>query len=516
MEEVQEVIEKVFNDAVHGAISLHPLCVKVVDTRQFQRLRFIKQVVLLLLFILLLSIALNIAYCYISYRVCHLAGQLVRAIQARQPNLGITRKDVLCVQMAGLCHDLGHGPFSHLWECFVREAKPDKGWKHEDASIKMFDYLIKSNNLEDEFRRYKLDDRDITFIKEMIQRPRETSNGDWPYKGRSRDKAFLYEIVANKRSGIDVDKWDYILRDGHTLGIKVTFDYHRLVNFSRIIDVEGEGPQICMRDKECDNLYDMFHARRILHRTAYQHRVTKTIDTMLIDAFRLADEHIEYCGDDGKKYCLSDVCDNMSAYTLLNDNVFHQILLAEGKHPNLLKAKQILNNILSRKLYVYVGQTQPTTSDISHEDLLRSLVENIPKGSSLSHENLDVQEVRLNYGMGSENPIEHVRFYSKKAPNVAKVLRKEEVSAMLPQSFQEVLFRLVCKSSEEGLVSEAKEVLRKACKKLEMKEPSMDYPSSHLTPVRQVISNGYPNNQQTTNGCGPLKSSVVMSLTSES
>lgn len=71
----------------------------------------------------------------------------------------------------------------------------------------------------------------------------------------------------------------------------------------------------------------------------------------------------------------------------------------------------------------------------SHEDLLRSLVENIPKGSSLSHENLDVQEVRLNYGMGSENPIEHVRFYSKKAPNVAKVLRKEEVSAMLPQRY---------------------------------------------------------------------------------
>lgn len=58
----------------------------------------------------------------------------------------------------------------------------------------MFDYLIKSNNLEDEFRHYKLDDRDITFIKEMIQRPRETSNGDWPYKGRSRDKAFLYEV----------------------------------------------------------------------------------------------------------------------------------------------------------------------------------------------------------------------------------------------------------------------------------------------------------------------------------
>ncbi|KAG8262114.1 SAM domain and HD [Homalodisca vitripennis] len=34
---------KVFNDSVHGHITLHPLLVKVVDTPQFQRLRNIKQ-----------------------------------------------------------------------------------------------------------------------------------------------------------------------------------------------------------------------------------------------------------------------------------------------------------------------------------------------------------------------------------------------------------------------------------------------------------------------------------------
>ena len=28
----------------------------------------------------------------------------------------------------------------------------------------------------------------------------------WPYKGRDESKAFLYEIVANKMSSIDVDK----------------------------------------------------------------------------------------------------------------------------------------------------------------------------------------------------------------------------------------------------------------------------------------------------------------------
>jgi len=37
------VIEKVFNDPIHGHIELHPLCVRIIDTPQFQRLRYLKQ-----------------------------------------------------------------------------------------------------------------------------------------------------------------------------------------------------------------------------------------------------------------------------------------------------------------------------------------------------------------------------------------------------------------------------------------------------------------------------------------
>ena len=42
-----------------------------------------------------------------TYRVSHLAGQLARALQSRQPELNITEEDILCVEIAGLCHDLG-------------------------------------------------------------------------------------------------------------------------------------------------------------------------------------------------------------------------------------------------------------------------------------------------------------------------------------------------------------------------------------------------------------------------
>lgn len=40
-------------------------------------------------------------------RTCYLAGELLSHLRQRQPYLNITDKDVLCVQMAALCHDLG-------------------------------------------------------------------------------------------------------------------------------------------------------------------------------------------------------------------------------------------------------------------------------------------------------------------------------------------------------------------------------------------------------------------------
>lgn len=47
----------------------------------------------------------------------------------------------------------------------------------------------------------------------------------------------------------------------------------------------------------------------------------------------------------------------MAAYTHLTDEVFQRIMLAEGKDPELIKAKEILTNIQTRKLYLYVGCT---------------------------------------------------------------------------------------------------------------------------------------------------------------
>ena len=37
------LIMQVFNDPVHGHVEFHPFLVKIIDTPQFQRLRYLKQ-----------------------------------------------------------------------------------------------------------------------------------------------------------------------------------------------------------------------------------------------------------------------------------------------------------------------------------------------------------------------------------------------------------------------------------------------------------------------------------------
>ena len=58
------------------------------------------------------------------FRVCHVAGKLVETLQRKQQSeLDITNKDVLCVKIAGLCHDLGMNWFISI--CIIPEFYPN-------------------------------------------------------------------------------------------------------------------------------------------------------------------------------------------------------------------------------------------------------------------------------------------------------------------------------------------------------------------------------------------------------
>ncbi|XP_078092981.1 deoxynucleoside triphosphate triphosphohydrolase SAMHD1-like [Mustelus asterias] len=460
-------VTKVFNDPIHGHIEMHPLLVQIIDTPQFQRLRFIKQ--------------LGGAYFVYpgashnrfehSIGVAYLAGQLVKGLKERQPELGIDKRDVLCVQIAGLCHDLGHGPFSHLFDgAFIPRTRPGKNWKHEKASLKMFDHLLKSNGLKVAFTENDLNSDDIIFIKEQINGdPLTEARGQkWPFRGRSREKGFLYEIVANKRNGIDVDKWDYFARDSYHLGMQNNFDSTRFLKFARVCEIDDKQKTklICTRDKEAGNLYDMFHTRYTLHCRAYQHNVVNGIEYMITDALVLADRHIRIICKNGARYRMSTSIDHMEAYTKLTDDIFLKIL--RSSDPKLKEAQEILQNVIDRKLYKCVGHVRPEEQrevKKKEEHKLPAEVATALKipGVQFSKGDFIVKVVHLDYGMKEKNPIDKAWFYRKDNQNQAVQIPKAQVSQLLPERFKEQLIQVYCKKFDKDSVEAAKKHFEKWC-----------------------------------------------------
>ncbi|XP_065817346.1 uncharacterized protein [Labrus bergylta] len=483
------IITKMFNDPIHGSMELHPLLIKIIDTPQFQRLRFIKQLG-----------GVYFVYPGASHNrfehsigVGYLAGKLAEALRSRQPELNITDRDVLCVQIAGLCHDLGHGPFSHLYDgLFLPKAlekkRKLKKWKHENGSCDMLDHLLKENNLEPVMEKYGLKpEEDITFIKEMIAGPLQQSKEQeassphyWDFKGRPEEKSFLYEIVSNKRNGVDVDKFDYLARDSLYLEIKNTFDFHRFLQFARVCEVDGR-KTICTRDIEEDNMYDLFYIRHRLHKRAYQHRVNKVIEHMIAEAFFKADGHMQIKGSGGRMFTLSTAIEDMEAYTKLTDNVFEEIL--KSSCSELKQAREILQNIISRKIYKFVGERKQEDPIEDWKSQITGWKEGLAEGKrNLTSEDFEILVINMDYGMKDKNPVEHMHFYSKKEPDVAKPMSPENESSIGTLIFSEQLIRVFCKKIDEQSVEAARQHFEQWMK------PNLDGSEEAMEILQNIVS----------------------------
>lgn len=85
-----------------------------------------------------------------------------------------------------------------MFEEFVHSANPNSSFRHERMSLQMLEWIIAENNIP-------INASEIQFLRECIN----------PYDNptQSNPKKFLYDIVANARNSVDVDKFDYLSRD---------------------------------------------------------------------------------------------------------------------------------------------------------------------------------------------------------------------------------------------------------------------------------------------------------------
>ncbi|KAI6119258.1 hypothetical protein EDD17DRAFT_1482744 [Pisolithus thermaeus] len=420
-----------FKDWVHDYVSFSPWICSFIDTKHFQRLRSVKQ--LGVSYFVFPGAAHNrFEHCL---GVGHLARLMAMHLKTSQPQLGITDQHVKCVELAGLCHDLGHGPWSHLWDgVFIPTALPGKRWKHEDASEMMFDDLV-------ETYRPEITPEEVIVVKALIA-------GDRTRCPLGAEKPFLFEIVANARNGLDVDKFDYIARDCHAVGDRGNL----LISSARVID-----NKICYDIKDANQIYELYYTRFSLHKRVYNHKTTKAIEYMVTDALLAAEPYLK----------LASLVDKPDRYVFLTDNLLNKI--QESTEKELEPARAIIERIHTRDLYRLVDYKVFLHADL---DMVRQnvtparIVEVAKSGSlegvdeelvvQLTEEYVAVNVSVLHYGKGPRNPLDDVTFYSKQQPDVGRKADHSDISLLMPSVFAEVWLRVYTKDCQFfGLIQAA-------------------------------------------------------------
>ena len=366
---------KSVQDRVHGQITLHGLLVAVMDTIEFQRLDRVKQLG-------------GCAFVYPSAThsrkehsigVAYLAGTQVKHLAKHQEDLNIDESDVLCVELAGLVHDLGHGPFSHMFEEFMHKVTPEgePQWEHEEMSGRLLRLLIRENDIP--VHEYfpecsvKRAEEHINFVVKLIEGLKDTD--PWPDDvGRGAEKRFLFDIVSNKRNGIDVDKLDYLVRDSMAAfgsSKPPGFDINRIITSSKVAfrrAQNGAGPpsklepEVVYQMKNALEILEVYSLRAKLHRQVYQHRIANVAEAMITDVFLAANKffHMRGASQGDAEVRLDQAARDPRTFVRLNDSIIDAIDLYQPRSPaeaeGLRTAWRLLERIKRRDFYRQVGE----------------------------------------------------------------------------------------------------------------------------------------------------------------
>jgi len=246
----------------------------------------------------------------------------------------------------------------------------------------------------------------------------------------------MYEIVANCRNSVDVDKFDYLARDCYNVGNVPQFDTSRLMTFSRVIDNE-----ICYHEKEDYNIYKLFETRYSLFKTVYSHRVGTAIEWMVGDALHLANPFLK----------LYDLTRDLESYTYLTDCILNKI--ESSKDPELEESRKIIKRIRKRQLYKFSYEYIVPPGDLTWRDPTPAdIISYNNLDVDLKEEDIIVDTHTNNFAMAEKNPLDNISFFAKYDQDTKFHIKGEDISLMIPKYFREKYVRLYCRDRNKNKV----------------------------------------------------------------
>ena len=303
-------------DPIHDFVRVYDNELKIIDTPIFQRLRRIRQ---LSGAHLIYPGAQHTRFEH-SLGVMHIASMAGQALAEKGI---VSSDDIQNLRLAGLLHDIGHGPFSHLFEEIFEEKRKIS---HEDLGR---DIILKTE-IGDIISKNGFDKKLITKL----------AFGDSKLQ-------FMNEIISG---ALSADIMDYLLRDGYFTGAEhAKIDHHRLTHS---LDVYKN--KLALDKSSLVNFETMMISRFQMFKAVYFHKTVRAGEVMLLEAMDLAEDELG----------LSSM--NLDEYLKLSDDVILAKLLNLPEHNSKLKAsKKIATDYLNRNLFKSVFESTLTGKAIT-------------------------------------------------------------------------------------------------------------------------------------------------------
>ncbi|MFA5364669.1 MAG: HD domain-containing protein [Candidatus Bathyarchaeia archaeon] len=239
-----------------------------------------------------------------SIGVMHLAGKLTD-----NQNLAelLSEDEIQLIRMASLLHDVGHGPFSHVFEHLLAKFLNKN---HED----MTRWLIETSELKDIINDVGYNPSDVAKLAVgELRKPK---------------KAFLDQIL---QSAIDIDKLDFVVRDTYHTGAEYGYvDIYRLIH---MLDVLGEN--LAVDISALSALESFVLARLESFRSVYFHRVGRAAQIMLARAMEAANEELGLTAFDSPEDYLA--LTDYTVWTKLRECEKSRKIMNDLEHRKLLK-----------------------------------------------------------------------------------------------------------------------------------------------------------------------------------